>query len=162
MSDKKTKELRQVDDKHDHCYVMDGKLALPYQYFAGRVGSKFLTTLRDKKQIMGVKCEKCGKVFLPPRQTCERCFENLSENWVEISPEGEVTSFTIVRYNDGHLPRKAPYVLALIRLGGADTPMAHILEGVTPEEVKIGLKVKAVFAEDSTNTIMDIDHFEPV
>ena len=45
------KQLRQIDDQHPHCYVMDGKLALPYQYFAGRVGSKFLTTLRDKKQI---------------------------------------------------------------------------------------------------------------
>jgi len=156
------KELRQVDDKHEHCYVMDGKLALPYQYFAGRIGSKFIIALRDKKKILGVRCNKCDKVFVPPRQTCERCFEDLSENWVELSDIGEVTNFTVVRYDDGHLPRKPPYVLALIKLDGADTPMAHILDGVPPEKVKIGMKVKAVFAAETTNTLLDIDHFEPV
>ncbi len=155
------KTLRQIDDKHEHCYVMDGKLALPYQYFAGRVGSKFIIALRDKKQILGVKCNKCDKVFVPPRQTCERCFEDLSESWVELSDTGEVTNFTVVRYDDGHLPRKPPYILALIKLDGADTPMAHILEGIDPEGVDIGMKVKAVFAEETTNTILDIDHFEP-
>ena len=155
------KQLITVDDKHPNCYVMDGKLALPYQYFAGRVGSKFLIALRDKKQILGVKCNRCDKVFVPPRQTCERCFENLSENWVELSGEGTVTNFTVVRYSDGHLPRKPPYILALIKLGGADTPLPHILEGVEPDSVKVGIKVKAVFAEETTNTLLDIDHFEP-
>ena len=29
-------------DKGD-CFVVEGKLALPYTYFAGRVGSKFIT-----------------------------------------------------------------------------------------------------------------------
>ncbi|MFC1889167.1 Zn-ribbon domain-containing OB-fold protein [Thermodesulfobacteriota bacterium] len=155
------KNLRQVDDKHPHCYMMDGKLALPYQYFAGRTGSRFIISLRDKKKILGVKCGKCGKVFVPPRQTCERCFEDLSDSWVELSDNGEVTNFTVVRYNDGHLPRKAPYILALIRLEGADTPFAHILDGVEPDDMKTGMKVMAVFAEETTNTILDIDHFEP-
>jgi uncharacterized OB-fold protein len=40
--------------------------------------------------------------------------------------------------------------------------MAHILEGIPPEEVKIGLKVKPVFAAQTTHTILDIDHFEPL
>jgi len=40
--------------------------------------------------------------------------------------------------------------------------MVHILEGIRPEEVKIGLKVKPVFAKETTNTILDIDHFEPL
>ena len=155
------KHMSQPDNQHPHCYVMDGKLALPYQYFAGKVGSKFIISLRDKKQILGVKCKKCNKVFVPPRQTCERCFEDLSNSWVELADTGEVTNFTVVRYADGHLPRKPPYLLALVKLGGADTPMPHILEGVSPEKVKIGMKVKAVFAKQTTNTILDIDHFEP-
>lgn len=146
---------------HEHCRVVEGKLALPYQYFAGRVGSRFIVALRDRKTILGVKCEKCNKVFVPPRQTCEKCFSDLSEKWVELSGTGEVTNFTVVRYDDKHLPRKAPFILALIRLGGADTPMAHIVEGIAPEKVAIGLKVKAVFARETTNTILDIDHFEP-
>ncbi len=153
-----------MDNKIDtgDSYVIEGKLALPYTYFAGRVGSTFITTIRDKHKIMGVKCNTCDKVFVPPRQTCERCLEDIRENWVELGNTGEVVNFTVVRYEDKHLPRKVPFVLALIHLDGADTPMVHILDGVDPEEVKIGMKVQAVFAEKTTHTILDIDHFAPV
>ena len=144
------------------CFVVEGKLALPYTYFAGKVGSKFITNIRDQKKILGVRCEKCNRVFIPPRQTCFICMEDLRENWVELKNEGEVTNYTVVRYDDRHLPRKAPFILAMIKLEAADTPLVHILEGVKPEEVKIGLKVRPVFAEETTNTILDIDHFEPV
>ncbi len=144
------------------CYVVEGKLALPYTYFAGRVGSTFITTLRDQRKIMGVKCNACSKVFVPPRQTCERCMEDIRNNWVTLSDTGEVVNFTVVRYDEKHLPRKAPFVLAMIKLDGADTPMAHIVEGIDPENMTEGLKVKAVFADQTTNTILDIDHFEPV
>jgi uncharacterized OB-fold protein len=153
--------MRKDFDTSD-CYTVQGKLALPYTYFAGRVGSRFITTIRDKQQIMGVKCNTCNKVFVPPRQTCERCMEDIRNNWVGLKNIGEVINFTVVRYDDKHLPRKAPFVLAMIKLDGADTPMPHILEGIDPEKVTEGLKVKAVFAKQTTNTILDIDHFIPI
>jgi len=143
-------------------YVVEGKLALPYTYFAGRVGSTFITTIRDQQKIMGVKCNTCDKVFVPPRQTCERCLEDIQDNWVELGNSGEVVTFTVVRYDDKHLPRKAPFVLAMVKLDGADTPMVHILEGVDIDDVQIGTKVRAVFAKITTNTVLDIDHFFPV
>ena len=149
-----------VYDKKD-CFIVEGKLALPYSYFAGRVGSTFITTLRDKKKIMGVKCPVCNKVYLPPRQTCERDLTDIRDNWVEVQPAGEVVNFTVVRYDDKYLPRKAPFVMALIKLDGADTPIVHILDGVSPEEVVIGMKVEAVFSSSPTNTILDIAHFAP-
>jgi uncharacterized OB-fold protein len=143
------------------CYLVDGKLALPYTYFAGRVGSKFLTTIRDEKKIMGIKCNKCNKVFVPPRQTCDVCMEDIRDNWVDVQNTGEVANFTVVRYDDKHLPKKAPYVLAMIKLEGADTPLVHVVEGIDPDKATIGMKVQAVFADETTNTIMDIDHFAP-
>jgi uncharacterized OB-fold protein len=143
------------------CFVVDGKLALPYTYFAGRVGSKFLTTIRDEKKIMGIKCNKCNKVFVPPRQICDVCMEDIRDNWVDVQNTGEVTNFTVVRYDDKHLPKKAPYVLAMIKLEGADTSMVHVVEGIDVDKAKIGMKVQAVFAKETTNTLMDIDHFAP-
>ena len=89
------------------CFTVDGKLALPYTYFAGRVGSKFLTTIRDEKKIMGIKCNKCNKVFVPPRQTCDVCMEDIRDNWVDVQNTGEITNFTVVRYDDKHLPKEA-------------------------------------------------------
>jgi len=145
-----------------HCYVQFGRMALPNQYFAGRVGSKFIIALRDEHKILGVRCDKCNKVFVPPREYCERCMSRLDEDWVELSNEGVITNFTVVRYNDKHLPRKAPYVLALIKVDGADTPFAHIVEGIDPSKIRVGMRVKAVFAKETTNTILDIDHFEPM
>jgi len=144
-----------------NCFLVDGKLALPYSYFAGRVGSKFLTTIRDEKKIMGIKCNRCNKVFVPPRQTCDVCMEDIRDNWVDVQSTGKVTNFTVVRYDDKHLPKKAPYVLAMIQLDGADTSLVHVVEGIDVDKAKIGLKVQAVFADETTSTILDIDHFAP-
>jgi len=143
-------------------FIVEGKMALPFTYFAGRVGSTFITTLRDKKKILGVKCPKCNMVYVPPRQTCERDLTDIRDNWVELGNTGEVTNFTVVRYDDKHLPRKAPFIMAMIRLDGADTPFVHILEGIKPGDVEVGMKVEAVFADETTSTILDLDHFEPV
>jgi len=145
-----------------NCFVVEGKLALPYSYFAGRVGSKFLTTIRDQKKILGIKCNKCKQVYVPPRQTCDVCMEDIRNNWVDVKNTGEVTNFTVVRYQDGHLPRKPPYILAMIRLDGADTSLVHVVEGIDVDKAKVGMKVRAVFAKETTSTILDIDHFEPV
>ena len=149
-----------MEDLQQYCAIREGKLALPYQYFAGRVGSKFIISLRDKKKILGVKCKKCNKVYVPPRQTCERDFEVLTGNWVELGDTGEVTNFTVVHKADKHYPRTPPFVLGLIKLDGADTPMAHIIDA-DPDTVQIGMKVKARFAKQTTNTILDIEGFVP-
>ncbi|MBP7735126.1 MAG: 3-keto-5-aminohexanoate cleavage protein [Spirochaetes bacterium] len=148
--------------ENKNCLIFEGKLALPYSYFAGRVGSKFITTLRDKNKILGVKCPTCNTVFIPPRQVCNRDFTDIRDNWVELGNSGTVVNFTVVRYDDRHLPRKAPFVMALIKLEGADTPFTHILEECKIEDVKIGMAVEAVFAAKTTNTVLDIDHFKPV
>ncbi|HEX3012306.1 MAG TPA: Zn-ribbon domain-containing OB-fold protein [Syntrophomonadaceae bacterium] len=149
-------------DNTADCFVMPGKMVLPIQYFAGRVGSRFIISLRDEQKILGVRCPECSKVYVPPREYCEKDLAKLDENWVELGNEGLITNYTIINYNDKHLPLKAPYILALIKLDGADTPLAHIITGIDIDKVKIGMRVKAVFAEKSTNTILDIDHFETV
>ena len=150
------------NEANKNCFVKYGKMALPNKYFAGRVGSKFIISLRDDNRILGVKCPQCNKVYVPPREYCEKDLTKLDENWVELGNEGVITNYTVVNYNDRHLPRKAPYTLALINLDGADTPFAHIVEGIEPEQVKIGLRVKAVFSSVNKNSILNIDHFEPV
>ena len=150
------------NSEENDSYIIHGKLALPYTYFAGRTGSTFLTTIRDQRRIMGVKCNTCNRVFVPPRQTCERCMADIRSQWVTVASHGEVVNHTVIRYPDKHLPRKPPFVLAMILLKGADTPMVHILEGVNPDRVQKGMNVTAVFSPAATNTLLDIDHFEPV
>ena len=150
-----------MDTKYADSFVVEGKLALPYQYFAGKTGSRFITTIRDKKKIMGLRCDSCGNVFVPPRSTCERCFVDISDNWVDVKNTGKVTGFTVIRYKEPYQPFDPPYIQALIQLDGADTPLVHIVKGIPVSQMQKGLRVKAVFAKKTTATIMDIDHFRP-
>ena len=140
-------------------FVIEGKLALPYQYLCGRTGSQFIIALRDQKKILGVRCEQCKKVFVPPRSACEQHIGARCNEWVELPGTGTVTGFTVVRYEEPYQPCKPPYVLALIKLDGADNALTHLVTGVAPKDMRVGLKVKAVFAKETTSTIRDIDHF---
>lgn len=146
--------------KRDFSYQVLGKLEIPYKYYAGEFSSKFLTALRDDKKILGVKCPKCKKVFIPPRSSCEKCFVQIKE-WVELSPIGELRSFCVINYEEPYLPLKPPFVLGLIRLQGADSDLVHIVNA-DPSKLKIGLKLKAVFKEQRKASILDITYFEPL
>jgi uncharacterized OB-fold protein len=143
-------------------FVIEGKMALPYQYFAGATGSKFIVALRDAKKILGVRCAKCATTFVPPRQTCERCFAVLSDAWVELESTGEVVGFTVIRYAEPYQPKQPPYVLALIKLDGADTAMAHLLECGDVANARVGMRVQAVFSEEPKNNLLEIAHFVPM
>ena len=97
----------------------------------------------------------------PGRRSRERCFAALTDCWVELEPIGEVTGFTVVRYAEPYQTQASPYVLALIRLDGADTPIAHFLKCGQVEQARIGMRVRAVFSDKVKNNIVQIACFEP-
>ena len=150
-----------MSEQDKWCYEVPGKLEVPYRYFAGEFCSKFLVSLRDQGKILGCKCPKCGKVFIPPRSNCEQCFVKITD-WVEIGPKGKVASFTVVRYKEPYQPMEPPYVMALIRLQGADSDLTHLLGEVDPAQVKIGMEVEPVFSDSRKASILDIKYFKPV
>ncbi|MFH1079661.1 MAG: Zn-ribbon domain-containing OB-fold protein [Pseudomonadota bacterium] len=143
--------------------VYQSKINVPYSWWAGDTASKFYITLRDEKIILGTKCETCNKVFLPPRKVCPSCFTENRE-WVTLADEGTVLSFTVARRRFAAIPnnKKVPVIWGLIKLDGADTAMLHYLDEIKPENVTIGMRVKAVFSEVRQGTIRDISHFKPV
>ena len=148
-----------VDTKY--CVTVEGEMALPYTYFAGETGSRFLTALRDQKKILAQKAAT-GRVVIPPRKYDDRTLEPLGDAWVEVGPAGEVAGWTVIRYAEpSYQPKTPPYILALVKLDGADTPIPHLVEGVDPSKMKKGMRVKAVFADARKASILDIDHFEP-
>jgi uncharacterized OB-fold protein len=53
-------------------------------------------------------------------------------------------------------------VSAQIKLEGADTWLGGTIEGIDWHDVKIGMKVKAVWADNPEGKLSDIDHFEPI
>ena len=141
--------------------VYSGRIKVPYTWYVGEIGSHFLARLRDAREIWGRQCPKCKKVYVPPVKNCGECFA-LTDQWVQVKDEGTVESFTIVRYTHEMHPVEAPFSYALIRLDGADGALLHLIGGIDPERLKIGMRVKAVFAEPREGSILDIRHFEPI
>lgn len=143
--------------------VHNSKISVPYSWWAGDTASRFFISLRDERKIIAPRCGNCRKVFMPPRKVCPSCFTENTQ-WVNLSGEGTLVSYSIARRRLESIPadRKAPVIWGLVKLDGADTALLHYLDEVRPEEVAIGMRVKAVFAESRTGGIRDISHFKPV
>jgi uncharacterized OB-fold protein len=144
-------------------FVFAGKLDIPNTYSAGMVGSRFLIELRDNKKIMGVKCPTCNRVYVPPRSTCKYCFGKLSE-LVEVSQKGTLLTYAVAYQPNPVQPLEPPIAYGIVQLDGADTGFVHMLGEVDPGQLKIGMKVKAVFKvkKERQASILDIKYFKPL
>lgn len=132
-----------------------------YSYSAGPVRSKFLLHLRDHRKIMGTKCPACGRVYVPARPTCINCFEDMNE-WIEVSGEGTLESFTVVYESQPVYKADSPFAVGIIKLDGADTGLVHKIGEVELKKIHIGMRLKAVFEEGLKGDIRDIKCFKPV
>ena len=141
--------------------VHKSRIKVPYSWSVGDTGSRFLTEIRDHGKILGKRCEGCQSVFVPPRKMCPRCFQDTGP-WVEVGPQGKLTAFTVVRYDTGLSPMKAPVVYGIIELDGATTGLVHLLDEIPLETIAPGMRVEPVFREDRTGHILDIAYFRPV
>jgi uncharacterized OB-fold protein len=137
-------------------------LQVPFNYSAGPVASKFLISLRDDQKILGIRCEKCGIVYLPPRSSCGKCLSELN-NWVVLSGRGRIESFTVVNYKEPtHPSDRDPLIIAVIKLEGADTGLTHLIGEAEEKDLRVGVKVEPVFRGHRQGNILDIKYFRPV
>ncbi|BBO67694.1 hypothetical protein DSCA_16240 [Desulfosarcina alkanivorans] len=148
--------LTQVDPM-----VVRSRISVPYTWWAGDTAGRFLSALRDEQTILGTRCERCQRVFVPPRKVCPTCFTP-NDDWTAVSDEGTVTAFTVARRQLAAIARPVPVIFALIRLDGADTALLHTIGRTDPDRVAIGMRVRACFSGKAGATIAAISHFEPV
>ncbi len=129
-------------------------------YSAGPKRSRFLLSLRDHQKILGTKCPACSRIYVPARSTCPKCFEDMEE-WVEVSHEGILESYTVVYQSEPIHIADTPFVFGIVKLDGADTGMVHRLGGIDYKKIRIGMRVRAVFSEERKGDIRDIQYFKP-
>ena len=103
-----------------------------YRHSAGETGSAFFRALREKR-LLGRRCLGCGRVLMPPRGFCDRCFVATGE-WVPVGPEGVLEAFTIVAQKFTGLP-DPPYVVAYARVKHADTALVNYLKGLDLSDI---------------------------
>lgn len=134
---------------------------LDYVYAASPEESAFYRGLAEGR-ILGQRCPTCLKVYVPPRSACPVDGVATTEE-VELSDSGTITTFCIV--NVPFLGQKItpPYVSAYILLDGADIAFLHLILDVPADEVRMGMRVEAVWKprEEWGTTIENISHFTP-
>jgi len=95
-----------------------------------------------REQLVGTKCEKCGKITFPPRMVCPNCrSRNLTE--IALPRRGELISFSIVRKPPEEFKDHLPYAIGIIRLENGVNVIAQLTD-VDLEEIKTGMKVEGV------------------
>ena len=138
-----------------------GEMPITSRYTAGLAGEKFLRAIKDEGKFLGSHCDRCGITYVPARQFCERCMDELDET-VDIGTQGEVHTFTLLFENLDGTPREEPEIVAFISLG--DGGLVHKLDEVELDDLDIGMPVEAVLKPkgEREGSILDIKYFKPV
>lgn len=104
------------------------------------------------------ECLACRQVWHPPLPRCPHCHSG-SLGWRDVSGDGTVYSYTVVRHATHFaFAGTIPYILAIVEL--AEGPrLVTALTGMAPDEVRVGLAVRAVF-RPVTDTVT-LPYFEP-
>jgi uncharacterized protein len=136
-------------------------IELDYLYAASPEESLFYTSLSEGK-LVGQRCPTCGKVYIPPRSACPADGTPTAEE-IELPDTGTVTTFCIVNVPFLGQRITPPYVSAYILLDGADIAFLHLILDIPADEVRMGMRVKAVWKPKDQwgTTIENIDHFAP-
>lgn len=134
---------------------------LSYDFAASPEESAFFRGLADGR-ILGQRCPVCHKVYVPPRGACPVDGVPTTDE-VELPDRGTVTTFCIVNVPFMGQKIEPPYVSAYVLLDGADIAFLHLILGVDAADVRMGMRVQAVWKprEEWGTTIENISHFEP-
>jgi len=141
--------------------AVDHRLGARYSWDAGVAVGRFLDGLRAGK-ILGRECRRCERVLVPPRMFCERCFRE-TDAWIEVEHTGTVQTYSVCHVSWDMQPLDPPEIPAVIAVDGSDGGLLHMLGGVEPDEVRIGMVVEAVWKPvgERVGSILDIAHFRP-
>ncbi|MBD0861136.1 OB-fold domain-containing protein [Gordonia sp. zg691] len=103
-----------------------------------------------------------GRVYFPPRGVSPADGSPASER-VELPHTGIVTTFCIVNVPFQGQRIKPPYVAAYVLLDGADIPFLHLILDCEASDVRMGMRVKAVWLPEDEweHSIGNISHFAP-
>ncbi len=100
---------------------------------------KFLS----QEKLMASKCQKCGKIHLPPRPVCDNCYGQ-DFVWVEVSGKGRLLTYTIIHVAPPQFQSLSPYTVGIVQLeNGLNLP--GMISGVAEDKLKVGMELTIDF-----------------
>lgn len=114
--------------------------------------NEFQTHLSDRKFHLQ-RCKDCGIAIFMPRVICPSC-SSLALEWHLASGNGTVYSQATLRprAKPGEPPRP-PHSIVLVDLDEGPRMMSH-LPGVAPEDIYVGMRVRARIEGDKSNHVI--------
>jgi uncharacterized OB-fold protein len=136
-------------------------MRLEYHFTAGRATSRNLRGLAEGR-FVGQRCPKCHKVYVPSRGSCPTDGVATDEE-VELANTGTVTTFCVVNVPFAGQSIAIPYICAQVLLDGADISFMGLIQEIPPGEVRMGLRVEAVWVppEELGPTMASVRYFRP-
>lgn len=103
-----------------------------------------------------------GRVYFPPKAVSPADGSPAVEQ-VELPDTGIVTTFCIVNVPFQGQRIAPPYVAAYVLLDGADIPFLHLILDCPADEVRMGMRVQAVWVPENERELSmgSISHFRP-
>ena len=137
-------------------------IRMEYRYTPGTESSATLRGIKEGK-LLGRRCPRCEKVYFPARAVCSMCGEAFTET-VDVKDTGTLVTFAVVNVNFANRVIDLPYVTAEVVFDGSDTSTMTLLSGIAPEDVRMGMRVKAAWLpkEQWDYSLANIDHVEPI
>jgi uncharacterized OB-fold protein len=158
--------VEDVTDDRDPVKIMVIPTAIEIQHTASLPESAYLRALQEGT-LLGARSAagrdgQPGKVYFPAREADPATGLPLDE-FIELSDKGTVTTFAIINIPFAGQRIKPPYVAAYVLLDGADIPFLHLVTEIEATEVRMGMRVEAVWRpqEEWGLGIDNISHFRP-
>ncbi|MBI4488935.1 MAG: Zn-ribbon domain-containing OB-fold protein [Deltaproteobacteria bacterium] len=156
--------LDEADLKRGKVFTVSYVPKLRYAWDTGEAIGRYLEELK-RGRLIARRCHRCKRVMIPPRMFCERCFRP-TDDWVYVKDIGTVNTFSLCYVSWDVRLLKRPEIPAVIEIDGA-TPgigILHVLRNVAPEQVRVGMRVRAVWKPKSkrVGSITDIAYWEPL
>jgi len=114
------------------------------------LSSKLMKLSPDMIQgvLLGSQCNECGTYFFGAPQFCIRCTSS-SLKTVELSKEGKLYTYTVVRQGPPGWQGPVPYILGSVALPEGPHVTSEIID-CTEDMVKIGMLLEVVFRVGGT------------
>jgi uncharacterized OB-fold protein len=154
-------EHTEVADDREPVTMLVSPSNIEIQHTASLPESTFLRALEEGK-LLGARSGGDGKVYFPPKEADPATGKELDQ-YIELPDKGTVTTFAIINIPFAGQRIKPPYVAAYVLLDGADIPFLHLVTEIDATEVRMGMRVEAVWKprEEWGLGIDNIDHFRP-
>jgi uncharacterized OB-fold protein len=135
-------------------------IRLEFKRSAGESTTRYLHGLAEHK-IIGGRAPSSSDVYAGSRGTDPKTGEPTSIE-VEVQDRGTIATFCIVNIPGlSELAPEVPYASASILLDGADNTFFGLIRGVEVDDVRMGMRVKAVWADELVADHTSIKWWEP-